>query len=1008
MLFQTKQTQHCIQTIISIFALFLFAHVALGASGHRGIVRFNELPVPGVTVIATQGDKQFVATTNLQGLYVFPELSDGVWTMRVDLTGFRSVSREVTVGPDSPAIEWELEMLPINEMKTESPQPGYIPPISLRAGSPRAAEDTSSTFANLTPEQLEERAADGFLINGSVNNAAVSPFAQRAAFGNNRRGLSSLYNGSINLFLNNSAFDARSYSLTGQNTPKPGYNRFQGSVSLGGPLIVPHLLRNGPSFFITYERTQNRDATIHTSRMPTLEERNGDLSHVLDPLGQAINIIDPDNGLQFPGNVVPQNRISPQAQSLLPLYPLPNYSGPGQYNYQVPIVTAMHQDRIRLQLYQWMRSSGTISGNFNYRNMRTDSPNVFDFLDTTQQSALGLDTNYSYRFNLHIGMNLKYSFERTATRTTPYFANRTNVSGEAGIMGNNQDPPNWGPPILAFSNYETLTDVQDSFNRNNTHAVSAAIRSSGDRHNFTFGFDIRRQQLNLFSQQNARGSFTVTGAATGYDFSDFLLGIPTTSSIAFGNADKYFRSSTYAAYIADDWRIRPGFTLNIGIRWEYEVPMTELYDRLVNLDIASDFQTADQVLAGDPVGLLTGRVCPDSLVYPDKRGIQPRLSFAWRPSAEKSLVIRGGYGIYRDTSVYLSIAEQMAQQSPFSKSFNIGNTPENPLTLANGFMGNPEEIANTFAIDPHFRVGYAQNWQLSLQYDLPMAMQIVWVYLGTKGGHLAQKSLPNTFPAGSDNECPGCPSGFVYLSSNGSSIRHAGQIQLRRRLRNGLAANIQYTFSKSIDDAALGTPSQGGQGGTLIAQNWRDLSAERALSNFDQRHQLLVRMQYTTGAGIAGGILMGGWKGTLLKGWTFAGQLTVGSGLPLTPIYRAAVYGTGITGSIRPDVTGVSVDEPPAGFFLNPAAYSAPASGHWGDAGRNSITGPRQFSLDASLLRGFRWRNRYNIEFRLNSMNLINHVTFPGWNTTINSAQFGLPNRANPMRTIQANLRVSF
>ena len=122
MLFQTKQTQHCIQTIISIFALFLFAHVALGASGHRGIVRFNELPVPGVTVIATQGDKQFVATTNLQGLYVFPELSDGVWTMRVDLTGFRSVSREVTVGPDSPAIEWELEMLPINEMKTESPQ----------------------------------------------------------------------------------------------------------------------------------------------------------------------------------------------------------------------------------------------------------------------------------------------------------------------------------------------------------------------------------------------------------------------------------------------------------------------------------------------------------------------------------------------------------------------------------------------------------------------------------------------------------------------------------------------------------------------------------------------------------------------------------------------------------------------------------------------------------------------------------------------------------------------
>ncbi|MGH9666182.1 MAG: TonB-dependent receptor, partial [Bryobacteraceae bacterium] len=299
---------------------------------------------------------------------------------------------------------------------------------------------------------------------------------------------------------------------------------------------------------------------------------------------------------------------------------------------------------------------------------------------------------------------------------------------------------------------------------------------------------------------------------------------------------------------------------------------------------------------------------------------------------------------------------------------------------------------------------------------------------GTRG---LQEFLPNTFPAGALNPCPSCPAGYVYLASNGNSTREAGQIQLRRRLHSGFTATLEYTFSKSIDDAAaLGgqggfapvqnssNPGTGGATVTMaapssaaspqIAQNWLDLSAERGLSNFDQRHLASVQMQYTTGMGLAGGTLVSGWKGTLLKGWTFATQITAGTGPPLTPIYLAPVSGTGVTGTIRPEYTGASLGAAPSGLFLNPAAYAPPAAGEWGNAGRNSITGPAEFTLSASMGRTFRVGDRLNLDLRVDAANALNHVTFPSWNTTVTSAQFGLPMTANAMRSMQTVLRLRF
>lgn len=381
-------------------------------------------------------------------------------------------------------------------------------------------------------------------------------------------------------------------------------------------------------------------------------------------------------------------------------------------------------------------------------------------------------------------------------------------------------------------------------------------------------------------------------------------------------------------------------------------------------------------------------------------------------------MIRAGYGIYPDTSVYQNIVLNMAQQAPLSKSQSVENSSACPLTLANGFTPCAAVTSQTYGIDPNFRVGYAQEWQLQLQRDLPFALQMTATYLGNKGTHGPQEILPNSYPLGEANPCPSCPSGFVYETSNGNSIRNAGELELRRRLRGGLAASLTYTYAKSVDDDAY----LGGQGHTqgsqtqsanlamptaAIAQNWLDPRAERALSSFDQRNLLSAQAQYTTGQGLEGGTLLGGWRGRALKEWTVLGNLSFGSGLPETPLYPAAVPGTGYTNVIRPDLTGSPVYGGGTEHF-NAAAFAAPAAGAWGTAGRNSLTGPDQFSFDSSMARIFRPRSKTELDFALVSTNTFNHASFSSWNNVISSTQFGLPESPSAMRSLQITMHLRF
>jgi hypothetical protein len=428
------------------------------------------------------------------------------------------------------------------------------------------------------------------------------------------------------------------------------------------------------------------------------------------------------------------------------------------------------------------------------------------------------------------------------------------------------------------------------------------------------------------------------------------------------------------------------------------------------------------------VGPVTREHYPASLVRPDKMGIEPRIGVSWRPIPASTIVVRGGYGIYHDTSVYLTPVLQLAQQAPLSTSVRQQNGAFCPLTLADAFTPCDADAIYNLGLDPNFRVGYAQTWQLSVQRDLPGALQLMATYTGVKGTHGVQEYLPNSYPVGAADPCPSCPSGFAYESTGGNSTRQSGQLQLRRRLKAGFTALLLYTYSKSIDDDSLlggqgpvssASQSNLSQGETLtmstspaptsaIAQDWLNLGAERSLSSFDQRHLLNVQAQYTSGQGLEGGTLLGGWPGRLLKEWTLFTQITAGTGLPQTPVYPAVVPGTGWVDTLRPSLTGAPLYNAAGSSHLNANAYIAPAAGVWGDAGRNSITGPNTFSLDGALQRTFRPGGRFYLDARVDATNVLNHPVFTSWNTTLGNTRFGEPVAVSPMRSVQFTMRLRF
>ena len=397
----------------------------------------------------TQGSKKQAAISDPGGIFTVTGLEDGPAKLEIDMLCFSSLHADVTIAAKTAAGKYELTLLPLDQLtRLSTSPPAPIPALSSAMKAATAAANEAPAPEMPKPAAEADQSADGFLVNGSVNNAATSRYSLNQAFGNRRSNSRSLYNGGVAVIYDNSALDARPFSLSGLDTPKAAYNRITGIATLGGPLNIPHLMPRGPTFFVAYEWTRNHTATNESGLVPTEDERAGDLFGLLNPLGQPVIVINPMTGLPYPGNVVP---VSPQAQALLQLYPLPNIVANGLYNYQIPVLNSTHQDQLLSRLDKTLGRRDQVYGSFNFQSVRAGVNNLFGFTDNTSTLGINTQINWTHRLTPHRFLFATYGFSRLRTRIVPFFENRENISGDAGITGNDQDPANWGPPSLTFS-----------------------------------------------------------------------------------------------------------------------------------------------------------------------------------------------------------------------------------------------------------------------------------------------------------------------------------------------------------------------------------------------------------------------------------------------------------------------------------------------------------------------------------------------------------------------------
>jgi hypothetical protein len=856
---------------------------------------------------------------------------------------------------------------------------------------------------------------------GGAGRGGRGPFGgQYAQFGNRRRrNQQSPYQGSIAVTVTNSALNAAPFSLNGQNQPKPSSANETIAFNFGGPVRIKHLVTNDKwSFYVNFTNHEGRGASNQVNTVPTDAERLGDFSAATQTftVGNVrqtapVVIYDPTSNTVFPNAVIPQTRFNTNTavMGLLSYFPQPTYPNLSTYNYAIAESTPSMTNSLGVRLQGSVTNKDRISFNDQYQRRSSTAEQLFGYDDTSRGYGLSSSVGWTHIFKPRFNNNANLAFSRNISSTTPYFAYKTNIEGELGIAGPDTAPIDYGPPSLSFTNFAGLSDGAYSSTRAQTVNFTDTVTYVAHKnHNLSFGAGYRRMQNNVLSYASSRGAFQFGGAMTqglnadgskipetGYDFADFLLGYPQTSSLRTGNDNNYFRGWAANAYAMDDWRVSRGLTINFGVRYEYFAPYTELYGHLANLDINPTFTAVDVVTAGG-TGTYFGQY-PASLVKGDPHAFSPRFGLAWRPSQKYNRLIRLGYSIFYSGSSYSGFASQMAAQPPFAYQENITGAIANPLTLQNGFPPSPNTLTNQYAINPNYKLAYTQTWTVAFQQTLPHNVLMELEYVGIKGTGLPISFLPNQPVIPADNSAPlriPNASSFTYQTDIANSIMHAGQVRLTRRFTRGMSPVALYTFSKSIDD-------DGNQ-----VQDPYNLNLERALSSTDQRHRLNVTYLASSPVGVRGLWRNGGWKTRMLAGWTTGGGFTYATGMPLTPTVAGSA--TSSLFYLRADTTGLPLNAPGYPFF-NLAAFSTPPADEYGDAGRNIITGVPTLSLNAQLNRVWRFgesRRQIQLQFRTN--NVLNHVYISNFGTVVDSKTYGQPTAASATRTVTCVLRFNF
>jgi hypothetical protein len=878
----------------------------------------------------------------------------------------------------------------------------------------------------------------------------------------------SQFHGTVYEFLRNGAMDATTFGSMGNNHLVQ--NNYGGSF--GGPLI-----KKNTFFFVNYEglRLSQADAQILT--VPTPEEIQGDFSmsnvKIYDPTTAVANPsydqAKPTNASnfpytrsQFPGNVIPSDRINPLLQEFLMAYvPMPNMmmdgNGADSNNYLDIRNETHYNDQGTVRIDQNFTSGDTLFGRYSIGQESGFSPS--SGVTATTEDLPGFGANFDNRsqqatiaWNHIFAANklntVSIAVSRLSMDRTSQNNNVNDIVGQLGIQGIGFGGPGaWGAPWFAAQGY---TGIGDTFAATPMHAWDTMyeIRDTyaweHGRHSIKFGGDFHWYTWPMWGFFQNRGYYQYTNGYTtqfgfndgsGNGFASLLLSLPAVKQRQAGIPQMNLRNWGTDGFVEDSWKVTSTTTLNLGVRYEYSSP---LYDKNnTNTNLIFD-NGVPSVFVGGQNGY------PKGLMYANTHNFAPRIGLA-KNLPNWGLVVHAAYGIFftpvdqntwcnqRHNVPFVFPETQQADNfTPPAALFNTGMNFGTPV-LGTGTL--PATTVSFTAFDPHSPAQYVQQWNGSVQKSLDVNTTLEVGYVGSRGFHLQRSHLINntlpgpgplgprrpfktlTFvpdttlpPSSADNalfQSQTFPVSTINLLENSAqSWYHAGYVNVRRRYSHGLSLLANYTFSKSLTNAPdFRSPMDE----AAIPQNNLDLAAEKG-PGCDVRHRFALSAVYAIPS-----YNRTEWLRLITQNWTFSTIYQVQSGMPFT----ISVFGdTANSGTVlgenpvRANVTGQPVFGPgthTADMWFNPAAFATPPAFTYGDAGRNSVYGPPLQTMDLALQRAFRLTERLNFQVRGEAFNALNKVNLGTPNRFVNTPQFGTITMAmTPGREIQVSARLSF
>lgn len=891
------------------------------------------------------------------------------------------------------------------------------------------------------------------------------------------------FHGSAYEFLRNSVFDSNNFFENRAGRDLGSFKRSQFGGHATGPII-----KNKTFFMGSYEGLRARQFATRITTVPTIEQRNGDFSKTLNQAGALIRIfnpfttrVNPANTAQsirdqFTDNKIPANLMDPVALNILKYFPLPNQPGDANTfanNYAASGSTETNLDNYDFRIDHRFSERQTVFARYSHRY--TGDVPLQSFPDNLAiAEGRVIQENRARNFVAEYTNTLSPSKVWTSrlgfARTLFVFSNqglgfKPSQLGLPASIDSVVDRQMF--PAINVSGMTSLGGNDHRFNAFMSYPFVNTLSWTSGNHNWKFGGEIRMIRVNVWEARNA-GTFgfnagftqgpnpTTASSSAGLGMASFLLGAGTTgNTLIQGWKNVAAQSFYYAGYAQDDWRVNSKLTLNLGIRYDFDSPRTERYNRFNFYDLnapspLASKQTAFPNLKGGVVFVgVNGQ--PRHQYFKDTNNLAPRLGLAYQ--LNQKTAIRAGY------SHIFGPSNQAAQgtvgpfgfriEYPWQTTVDNGLTPFNLLRnpYPNGFRALPGAAdglltqvgANLESVLQDTVTPWSQQWNVNIQRQLPWQMNLEVAYVGTRGlqlsrngeGGLSLNQLdPKYLSLGSqlnqlvDNPFfgLGINSGFFasrqisraqllrpypqftdltpLYSSGASSNYHALQVTFGKRLTHGLQIDGNYTWAKNIEEG-------------LTHQDSYNLRSSRGLATIDIAHRFVLSYLYELpfGKGRRFGAKSPGVVDALIGGWQFNGITSFQSGTPLTitanntaglfnPLTRPNTNGN------DPNLSG-KVDERLNKYF-DTSVYSQPAAFTFGNVGPTvNIRNDGIKSFDLSLFKQFNPLERMAVQFRVEALNAFNTPRFGSPNTSVTSTTFGqITSQANSPRQLQFGLKL--